>query len=169
VNPILVVSVVVALGISFLGFKLYQDFERRNANREFASLVGAVSGKLIDLGSKSQIVVDDINAEWREAIFSEYHERDFNVAIAEVREKRSKEISAVKALSDGIGNDIKKMSPPDGKERDFQRLKELYLLFNKYSDMAVSPSGSLQTYSQQNRHSYRAWEQRRRRLPSGPT
>jgi hypothetical protein len=88
--------------------------------------------------SQSQIVVDDINTQWHDAVFSEYNKRDFNVVIAEVRVKRSKEISAIKELFEGIGSDIKTMNPPDGKERDFQRLKELYLLFNKYADMAVS-------------------------------
>ena len=42
------------------------------------------------------------------------------------------------------------MNPPEGKDREFQRLKELYLLFDRYADMAVSPTGSLQTYSEQN-------------------
>jgi len=64
--------------------------------------------------------------------------------------KRSSEISSIKELSESIAIDIKKMNPPEGKEKDFQRLKELYLLFNKFADMAVSPSGSFQTYSQQN-------------------
>jgi|GEM_PF-6981180 len=150
VNPIIVVSVVVALGISFLGFKFCQNMERRNASREFSSLVGAVSGKLITLALRSEDVVNDINKEWRDAIFSEYKKRDFNEAIAEVRMKRSSEISSIKELSESIAIDIKKMNPPEGKEKDFQRLKELYLLFNKFADMAVSPSGSLQTYSQQN-------------------
>lgn len=150
VNPIIVFSVVVALGISFLGFKFYQNMERRNANREFSLLVGAVSGKLITLASRSEDVVDEMNKEWRDAIFSEYNKRDFNQAIVEVRMKRSSEISSIKELSESIAIDIKKMNPPEGKEKDFQRLKELYLLFNKYADMAVSPSGSLQTYSQQN-------------------
>jgi hypothetical protein len=150
VNPIIVVSVVVALGISFLGFKFCQNMERRNASREFSSLVGAVSGDLITLALRSEDVVNDINKEWRDAIFSEYKKRDFNEAIAEVRVKRSSEISSIKELSESIAIDIKKMNPPEGKEKDFQRLKELYLLFNKFADMAVSPSGSFQTYSQQN-------------------
>jgi len=78
VNPIIVVSVVVALGISFLGFKFCQNMERRNASREFSSLVGAVSGDLITLALRSEDVVNDINKEWRDAIFSEYKKRDFN-------------------------------------------------------------------------------------------
>lgn len=150
VNPIIVVSIVVALGISFLGFKFYQDLQRRNANREFSALVGEVSGKLIDVGSRSEVIVDKINREWRDAIFSDSHKRDFNTAILEVRMESAKDITVIQDMSKSIGTDIKNMNPPEGKERDFQRLKDLYLLFDKYADMAASPTGSLQTYSQQN-------------------
>lgn len=150
ISPIIVVSVIVALGTSLLGYRFYQGVEKRNASREFAALVGSVSGKLITLGANSQDVVDEINKEWREAIFSEDRKRDFNDAILEVRTKRSSDISSLKRLSEEISTDIKNMNPAEGKEQDYQRLKELYLLFNRYADMAISPSGSLQTYSEQN-------------------
>jgi hypothetical protein len=150
VNPIIVVSVVVALAISFVGYKFYQNIERRTANIEFSALVRAESGKMIKLAIISEDVVAEINKAWREAIFSEYRKRDFNYAIMEVREKRAADILSIESLSKEIGEDIKKMNPPEGKEKDCQRLKEIYLLFNKYADMAVTPSGSLQTYSQQN-------------------
>jgi len=149
VNPIIVASVVVALVISFVVYKFYQNIERRNANRKFSILSRAESEKMIKLAIMSEDVVEEINKAWREAIFSEHRKRDFNYAIMEVRGKRVTDILSIESLSKEIGEDIKKMNPPEGKEKDYQRLKELYLLFNKYADMAVTPSGSLQTYSQQ--------------------
>ena len=148
ISPIIVVSVILALAISFIGYKFYLNIEKRNAEREFSALVVSISGKLIKLAIDSEDVVDEINKAWREAIFSK--PRDFNEAIMEIRLKRAADISAISKLSTNISDEIKKMTPPNGKEKDFQRLKELYLLFNKYADMAASPSGSLQSYSQQN-------------------
>jgi predicted nucleic acid-binding Zn-ribbon protein len=150
VNPIIVVSVVIALAISFFGYKFYLNIEKRNSNRHFSSRVGAISGRMINLAINSETVVDEINRAWREAIFSKYEKRDFNDAIMEVRLKRADDIASIERLSEEIAENIKKITPPVGKEKDYQRLKELYLLFNKYANMAVTPSGSLQTYSQQN-------------------
>ncbi|MDI6763883.1 MAG: hypothetical protein QME83_12750 [Thermodesulfobacteriota bacterium] len=95
-------------------------------------------------------MVDEINRAWREAIFSKYEKRNFNDAIREVQLNRADDIASIKRLSEEIAENIKKITPPVGKEKDYQRLKELYLLFNKYANMAVTPSGSLETYSQQN-------------------
>jgi predicted GIY-YIG superfamily endonuclease/DNA-directed RNA polymerase subunit RPC12/RpoP len=161
VNPIIVVSVIIALVISFIGYKFYSNIEKRNAeiakeeqklqaDREFSALVLAISGKMIELAIDSETVVDEINRAWREAIFSKDGKRDFNDAIMEVKRIRAYDISSIKSLKNEIAEEIKKMTPPVGKEKDYQRLKELYLLFNKYADMAVTPSGSLQAYSQQN-------------------
>ena len=150
VNPIIVVSVILALAISFICYKFYLSIEKRNADKAFSALIVSISGKMIKLAIDSENVVDEINKAWREAIFSEHREHDFNDAIKEIRLKRADDITSIKNLSNDISEEIKKMVPPGGKEKDFQRLKELYLLFNKYADMAISPSGSLQTYSQQN-------------------
>ena len=150
VNPIIIVSVIVALAISFVGYKIYLNIESQYAEREFSTFVGTIYGKMIKLAIDSEIVVDEINRAWREAIFSDYNKRDFNVAIMEVRIMRANDISSIEKLSEEIAENIKKMNPPVDKENDYKRLKELYLLFNKYAYMAVAPSGSLQTYSQQN-------------------
>lgn len=150
VNPVIVASVIVALVISFVVYKIYLKIEARNAEREFSTFIGTVSGKMIKLAIDSESVVDEINTAWRDAIFSDYNKRDFNVAIMEVRIKRTDTISSIKKLSEEIAKIINKMNPPTPMESNYKRLKELYLLFNKYANMAVAPSGSLQTYSRQN-------------------
>ena len=150
VNPVIVASVIVALVISFVGYKIYLNLESRNAEREFSFFVGTVSGKMIKLAINSENVVDEISRAWRDAIFSDYNKRDFNVAIMEVRMMRANTISSIENLSEEIAKSIKKMNPPAGMESSYKRLKDLYLLFNKYANMAVAPSGSLQTYSRQN-------------------
>ncbi|MCD6359712.1 MAG: hypothetical protein J7M38_02535 [Armatimonadetes bacterium] len=138
------------MAISFVGYKIYLHLESINAEREFSNFVGTISGKMIKLAIASEDVVDEINRSWRDAIFSDYNKRDFNIAIMEVRLKRANDISSIEKLSEEIAESIKNMNPPAGKENEYKRLKELYLLFNKFADMAVSPSGSLQTYSRQN-------------------
>ena len=100
VNPIIVVSVIIALAISFIGYKFYLNIEKRRAeiakekqklqaDREFSALVVAISGKMIKLAIDSENVVDEINRAWHEAIFSKYKKRDFNDAIIEVHRERS--------------------------------------------------------------------------------
>jgi predicted nucleic acid-binding Zn-ribbon protein len=150
VNPVIVASVIVALVISFVGYKIYLKIEARNAEKEFSTFMGTVSSKMIKLAIDSESVVDEINRAWRDAIFSDDDKRDFNVAIREVRIKRTDTISSIEKLSEEIAKNFKKMNPPTTMESDYERLKELYLLFNKYANMAVAPSGSLQTYSRQN-------------------
>jgi hypothetical protein len=150
VSPIIVGSIIVALVLSFAGYKVYQELQRRAANREFADVVDEIAGKIIELGKKTEPIVDEINRTWRDAIFSVYNKRDFNDAIVEVRGKHADQISQLQQLSQGISDRLKAIHPPEGKEAEFQRLKELYLLFNRYAEMAISPSGSLQTYSEQN-------------------
>ena len=111
VNPVIVVSVIIALAISFIGYKFYLNIEKRKAevarekqklqaeiakekqklqaDREFSALVVAISGKMIKLAIDSENVVDEINRAWHEAIFSKYKKRDFNDAIIEVHRERS--------------------------------------------------------------------------------
>lgn len=150
VNPIIVASVIVALAISFIGYKIYLNLEIKYAEEEFSSFVKTVSGKMIKLAIDSESIIDEINTAWREAIFSDYNKRDFNIAIRQVVTNRYEQILSIKKLSDEISKDIIDKYPPAGKENEYKRLKELYLLFNKYANMAILPSGSLQTYSEQN-------------------
>lgn len=82
--------------------------------------------------------------------FSKYDKRDFNEAIHSTRMIREKEIESIEKMTTELGQEIRTITPPEGKEKDYQRVKEIYLLFNKYAEMAISPSGSLQTYSEQN-------------------
>ena len=149
VNPIIVVSVIIALLISFLSYKLFINFEKKKGEEEFSRYVVTINSKMVELAINSENIVDEINKAWRDAVFSE-NKTDFNVAIMEVISKRRLDIISLHTLSTDIEMKLKSMSAPAGKEREFQRLKELYLLFNKYADMAISPSGSLQTYSEQN-------------------
>jgi predicted Zn finger-like uncharacterized protein len=148
-SPIIFVSVIVALAVSFVGYKIYLNLESKYAEKEFSTFVGTISTKMIKLAIESNTIVDEIKRAWHEAIFSDSNKRDFEVAIGEVLINRADDILSVKKLSEEISKNIKNMNPAVGKENDYKRLKELYLLFNKYADMAISPSGSLQTYSQQ--------------------
>lgn len=150
VNPVIVVSIIVALVISFIGYNIYIKIEADKAEIEFSNFVTSVSGKMIKLAISSESVVDEINREWRDAIFSDYNKRDFNVAIMEVRRRRKYTISSIQKLSKDIAESIKKITPPAIMESEYRRLKELYLVFNKYANMAVDPSGSLRSYSRQN-------------------
>jgi len=150
INPVIVSSIIVAFVISFIGYKTYLKIDADTAQAEFSTFIKSVSIKMITLAIDSESVVDEINREWREAIYSDYNKRDFNEAIIEVRTKRFNTISSIKKLSEDIAQSIKNITPPPIMESDYKRLKELYLLFNKYADMAISPSGSLQTYSSQN-------------------
>jgi hypothetical protein len=146
----LLIRIVVALAVAAVVFWVFSNLAKRRAEGKFRSSVESVATELIELAVKTEPVVDEINAAWRDAIFSDYNKRDFNEAILEVHHSRRRDISSIEERSADISQKIKAIVPPEGKEHDYERLKEIYLLFDKYSNMAIAPSGSLQTYSEQN-------------------
>jgi len=157
VNKILVYSIVVALAISFCGYLVYNKIqegigsERRKAEAlEYGNFVSGITGKLVKMASLSEIVVDDINKEWRDAIFSGNKKKDFNEAIMEVSRKRADEIQVIEKCVMEIKLMITEFELPDSKSDEGKRIREIYLTFVKYADMATDPSGSLQTYSERN-------------------
>jgi hypothetical protein len=76
--------------------------------------------------------------------------QDFNIAIWEVINNRSEEIESINKKLNELKKQIADLSPPVGDEKDYKRLKEIYLLIAEYAMMATNPSGSLQSYSKQN-------------------
>jgi hypothetical protein len=148
ISPILVMSVVVTLALSFMGYNFYQKLQIEKANTDFSTMVGSVSSSMLMLATDSEKLVDEIQETWHAAIFK--YDRNFNVALSELRSKRQKEISDLQNSTNEIFTKIKKMKPPNGKEAEFKRLKEIYLVINQYAEMAIKPTGSLNAYVEQN-------------------
>ncbi len=147
-SPILVLSFVIAIVLSFGGYKIYQKVQIQKANADFSVMVDSVSSSMFMLAVDSEKLVDEIQKTWHSAIFS--YDRDFNVALLELRRKRQKDITDLENRTNEIASKIKKMSPPPGKEADLKRLKEIYLTINQYAEMAIYPTGTLQSYAEQN-------------------
>lgn len=148
VNPMLVMSVVAALVLSFAGYSLFQRIQTQKANKEFSIMVDSVSLSLLMLAADAEKLVNEIQGTWHDAIFNQ--RRDFNAALAGLRERRSNEIQDLKYKTAEIANKLKRMNPPSAKEADYKRLKELYLTINQYAEMALYPTGTLQSYAEQN-------------------
>jgi len=146
--PTIVFSIVVALAISFFGYKfIYLKAQKVNAEREFSAFVASVTGDMLEMAITSEKVISSIIEQWRIAIDNR---SDFNSAIKMVMRMKSVDIDALKLASKDITEKLRLMSPPEGKEADYQQLKNIYLLFNKYANMAISPSGSLLSYTTSN-------------------
>lgn len=148
INPMLVISVVAALVLSFAGYNLFQRIQTQRANKEFSIMVDSVSLSLIMLAADAEKLVNEIQGTWHDAIFNQ--RRNFNSALAGLREQRSNEIQDLKYKTAEIASKLKRMNPPSAKEADYKRLKELYLTINQYAEMALYPTGSLQSYAEQN-------------------
>lgn len=156
---IIVLSVTIILTISSIVFFNY--YKKEAMNKGFGQSVERVSNQLTLLAVTTEDIVNLIAKSWRDAIYkqgdyldyyADYNddwEIDFNDAIYRIRtHDKLDDIKFIELLLNDLGQEIKKLVVPTGKERDSERLKEIYLLFSKYADMAISPSGSLQTYSQ---------------------
>ena len=61
VNPIIVVSVIIALLISFLSYKLFINFEKKKGEEEFSRYVVTINSKMVELAINSENIVDEIN------------------------------------------------------------------------------------------------------------
>ena len=144
----------IVLAITFIGYssheaKIERDnkikIERQKAE-EFSGSVRVIILKLYEIMRKSSRVIDDTEKQWRRAVSEE---RDINDGIEKAQIEDKYDISTIETLSNEIKETIKFMDVPADKEQSFQRLKEIYLLFDQYATMATSPSGSLKTYSDQ--------------------
>jgi hypothetical protein len=123
------------------------ELEAKKVEQEYLDSFNFVSKNLIPLAANTETVVDQIQREWHDSIFKKHKKRDFNIAIKEVYIKNQKNVKHIKELSTSIAFHLKIMVPPNGKENEYNRLKEIYLIFNKFANMAISPSGSLREYS----------------------
>ncbi|BBO93073.1 zinc ribbon domain-containing protein [Desulfosarcina ovata] len=131
---VVVISLVLlAASISFVAYSRYQ-YKQKRINENFDFSMRMISGDLFRMAQKSDLIVVEINNAWREAIFSETNKRDFNEAIVDVKESRSEDIKELIKLSASIEKSLKETVIPEGKQLQFDKIKEFYLLeFSKNS------------------------------------
>jgi hypothetical protein len=139
----LIFVVVVGLAVSFAGYNYFIKIENERSEKEFSEFVVSVAKDMIKLANESEKITDVVIEVWEKAIEGN---RDFNIAIKEAMRINSVGIESIELLSKDISDKIKKMKPPKSKEADYQQIKRIDLVFNKYANMVISPSGSLMSY-----------------------
>lgn len=126
-----------------------QKLKNEQEKQEYLQSFFSITNDFLSLVSNSEAIIGEIQKEWYDAIFDKNKKRNINVAIKEAYLKRKTEVDNVKYLTKSVENDLKNLVPPSGKDGEYNRLKEIYLIINRYANMAVYPSGSFQDYSKQ--------------------
>jgi hypothetical protein len=142
--------IIVASLILFICYRAFENIQIRSAQQEMKKAVSDIQKSLIFISVESEILTDEIQTEWKEAIFSDYKKRDFNLAILDVMLRNDKRIQNIKIKIDEAGKAVSAaLGNTSEGNNQLPRLKDIYLVIAKYGEFAISPSGTLQSYGQQ--------------------
>ena len=141
-----VVFVVIVGGYAY-AIKSKKGESERATRVEYRTKAKEISASCVVIAYQSEIVIGGISDAWKSAIFSSGKKKDFNLAIAEFMKTKEANITVINDIIKENAESIKSASVPPEFENEFSRIKEIYLLVCRYAELAVAPSGSLQTYN----------------------
>ena len=170
------VTIVAAILVCVVGSTALMISSRRKARNEYIDNLNELASSMI-LGAGMAESLCDLTAQvWRDAIYKEYHSStakytiitglydasrtsyseylfvsDFNTALAKLfaDADTTSKIDAVKANKALVGDIMKKLNNPTSEfEKCYATVEELFGAYSGLTELAVNPSGNLQTFSQ---------------------
>lgn len=134
----------------FFSYRTYENITQTAAQQELKKSIHTTSALLTTIVYESGPIISEFQSEWNDAIFSKYNKRDFNQAIAEVKIRNSEKIKRIESMLEDAEKSISITFTTKNEENNgYSRLKNIFLVVAKYAELAIAPSGSLQTYGQQ--------------------
>lgn len=165
------IAVIALVALLVASYLVYENIQAQNKEKQmaearasYASKYEAVAYSMLEGAVTAEECGNLIKSVWYNTIFEEEDEEtdkftqikgkfneDFNTSIAALfaDDDFSKKVAAVesnKAAVDSMMKDLR--NPPDEWKEAYDELKEYYDAYADLIKMAVSPSGSLQTYSE---------------------
>lgn len=146
-----IIVAIIALGIA--GMFVIQ---RNDYQEQFNAIVNDISKEAI----RSEEAATRIQLVWHDCIYNEYNMDsfmyivdsggDFNVALKNLfaDEDFSSDIENIQIRQESVNSSMKDLTkPPKGFEEAYDALQDYYKAYIELANMATSPSGSLQTYT----------------------
>ena len=165
------IAVIALVALLVASYLVYENIQAQNKEKQmaearasYASKYEAVAYSMLEGAGTAEECGNLIKSVWYNTIFEEEDEEtdkftqtkgkfneDFNTSIAALfaDDDFSKKVAAVesnKAAVDSMMKDLR--NPPDEWKEAYDELKEYYDAYADLIKMAVSPNGSLQTYSE---------------------
>jgi hypothetical protein len=166
-----IISIITVLLLSFsvyIGYAKYEEKQREQQRREqqeklkeYEQLFKSTAEAMIATSITAEEMLNKYHDVWSDAIFNDYAEvdgeiiyGDFNEAVSAQRQSFEEKgtIELLEKSQKIIATSMKKLNnPPDEYKEEYDVLMDMYKVFNEYIDLAKTPEGSLQSFSEQTR------------------
>lgn len=158
-----VIAAIVVIIIAIAGFFAMQSSKAANERADYISNLNSVYLSMVSGGTQAEDVCNLTKSVWYNTIFEEYDSEtdkytrgkygfnsDFNTSLIALfsDEEVVSQISSIKEnknLVDSLMKDLQ--NPPEDLKNVYDLALEAYDAYTSLTDLAVSPSGSLQSYS----------------------
>lgn len=161
---IIAIIAAVALIAAFFGYRTYQKQQEEKAKQQYYSDIEVASIMMINGASKAETAGGLIHDVWYDTIYENDREStrkytksssyrfndDFNTSLMLLfaDETFSKTLDEIRENQDSVRQQMKDLkNPPEEYEDAYDDLKTLYDWYTKITELAVNPSGNLNTYT----------------------
>lgn len=164
----LILGIIIVLIICVAGgvvYKIYLDNkteqEYQETYNEYIDNLKTVQVLMITGGSDAESLCNLTLKVWANAIYKDYDDEtnkytrgeyswnDFNTALANLYADSSttKKVSNIKSNQTSVKDLIKKLqNPPEGLDKCYETVSDLYEAYKKLTDLAINPSGSYKDF-----------------------
>lgn len=154
------VAAVIVVVLAVVIFFIVQGNAEKQAYNSYIDTLEATKNEMISTGADAESICNDVQAIWQSAIFDdsrsewdadlrEYFSDDFNVAIGlyYLDDTTSSTVDSIERSQDTVAEKMAKLAnPPEGLDQAYGTITELYQEYLNLTNLAISPSGNLQSF-----------------------
>jgi hypothetical protein len=163
--PLLILSLIAGAYFIYNGIKVKKEKAAYQAAfNEYVDTANLISIKMLLNGSSAENITNLLARVWRNTIYEEsdpttdmytksssykFHD-DFNVAIDNFYQdyKISRQVKDLKSGQISVSESMKELqNPPEGLEKVYDAIMDLNLAYRQLTNLAISPTGSLTSFS----------------------
>jgi hypothetical protein len=164
---VIIFSLVAVLVLAFVGYKLISDYKAKKdyqtAFNTYVDNLTVVQSKMLSSGAQAEDVINLTQQVWNNAIHSEAdpatdkyvrpngnYVDDFNTALnlLWIDPTNTSQVAEISTAQDSVKTLMKSLqNPPKGLETCYSTVTELFSAYLALTEMAVNPTGSYTSYS----------------------
>lgn len=159
------ISVFVVLALALAVFSIVKSINYKKEFNAYIENLNLVRMAMLDGGSDAESLLNLTAKVWYNSIFEERDPEtdkytmsggfgfnsDFNTSLYALMSDSSTlaTISAIEENQTSVETMMKDLqNPPEGLEKSYETVMELYTVYKSLTDLAINPSGSLETFGQ---------------------
>ena len=167
-NALIVIVSLVVIAISILSYKMINEKKAEQAYKqlfnEYIDNLFLAQLSMLSGAAEAEGLCNLTSKVWRNTIYEEkdsktdkytrpngYFVSDFNRAIGNLYDDKATKdiIEKIQSNQDDIKGRIKTLqSPPEGLEKCYDTITDLYTAYKGITDLAINPSGNLQSFNE---------------------